>query len=149
MEKDLKELLIKLKNIDDEKRLEEPQNQQVLYLAYIGDTIFDLFTRDYILRNNISKYKMDDIHKMNTNLVCAKSQARIIEKLIDDNFLNDDEKDFYRHARNAHSNSKSRNSSIVDYRKATGFEALLGLLYYKDSDRLLEVLKNIESIIDK
>ena len=112
MEETLKKLLLEIKNIDSDNKLTEVQNENVLYLAYIGDTIFDLFTRDYLLHKYISKEKISELHTKNSNLVCAKSQARIVELLIDNNILTDDEKDFYRHARNAHSHSKSKNSSI-------------------------------------
>lgn len=123
-----------------EENIKDPENLNVVYLAYIGDAIFDLFTRDLLIKNHISKAKMNELHKMNTDIVCAKSQARIIERLIDDNVLSDEEIDFYRHARNAHPHSKSKNSSIVDYRKATGFEALLGLLYYREDKNRLDTL---------
>ncbi len=123
-----------------EENIKDPENLNVVYLAYIGDAIFDLFTRDLLIKNHISKVKMNELHKMNTDIVCAKSQARIIERLIDDNVLSDEEIDFYRHARNAHPHSKSKNSSIVDYRKATGFEALLGLLYYREDKNRLDTL---------
>lgn len=148
MEENLKKLLLSIKDIGEENRLTEPQNENVLYLAYIGDTIFDLFTRDYLIRKFISKDKINNLHNKNSNLVCAKTQARIVETLIDSNVLIDDEVDFYRHARNAHSHSKAKSSSIADYRKATGFEALLGLLFYKDEQRLIEILVEVEKLID-
>ena len=149
MEETLKKLLLEIKNIDSDNKLTEVQNENVLYLAYIGDTIFDLFTRDYLLHKYISKEKISELHTKNSNLVCAKSQARIVELLIDNNILTDDEKDFYRHARNAHSHSKSKNSSIIDYRKATGFEALIGLLFYKNEERLIKVLIEVKKIIEE
>ena len=149
MEETLKNLLLSIKSTDDEHKLTEAQNENVLYLAYVGDTVFDLFTRDYLIRNFISKDKINDLHNKNSKLVCAKSQARIVELLVDNNILTDDERDFYRHARNAHSHSKSKNSSVVDYRKATGFEALLGLLFYKSEKRLIEILIEVKKLIDK
>ena len=110
MEENLKKLLLSIKDIGEESRLTEPQNENVLYLAYVGDTIFDLFTRDYLIRKFISKDKINDLHNKNSSLVCAKSQARIVETLIDNNVLIDEEVDFYRHARNAHSHSKTKSS---------------------------------------
>ena len=147
MEEALKNLLLSIKGIDDEQKLTEAQNENVLYLAYVGDTVFDLFTRDYLIRNYIFNNKINELHNKNSNLVCAKTQAHLVEFLVDNNILSDDEKDFYRHARNAHSHSKSKNSSIVDYRKATGFEALLGLLFYKNEKRLIEILSEVEKLI--
>jgi ribonuclease-3 family protein len=142
MEKSLKDLLKSLKNINSEDKLDNPQNEQVLKLAFVGDTIFDLFTRDLLNRKYADKIKINELHKKNSELVCAKSQSKISDYLVND-VLNDEEINFFKHARNAHSHSKSKNSSIVDYRKATGLEALLGLLFYKDEKRLIEVLDKI------
>lgn len=147
MEESLKLLISDLKNICDEDKLENPQNEQVLKLAFVGDTIFDLFTRDYLVRKYSNKIKISEMHEKNTELVCAKSQSMIIDTLVN-GFLSEEEIDFFKHARNAHSHSKSKNSSIVEYRKATGLEALLGLLLYKDEKRLIEVLNEIKKILD-
>ena len=146
MEESLKLLISGLKSINTEDKLENPQNEHVLKLAFVGDTIFDLFTRDYLLRKYYNKIKISEVHKKNTELVCAKNQSMIIDTLVND-FLTEDEIDFFKHARNAHSHSKSKNSSIVEYRKATGLEALLGLLLYKDENRLIEVLNEIGKIL--
>lgn len=147
MEESLKQLLIDLKSINVEDKLLEPQNEQVLKLAFVGDTIFDLFTRDYLLRKYSYMIKISDMHKKNTELVCAKSQSEIADKLVNE-FFTEEEIDFFKHARNAHSHSKAKSSSIVEYRKATGLEALLGLLLYKDENRLLQVLAKISSFIE-
>lgn len=146
MEESLKLLISGLKSINTEDKLENPQNEHVLKLAFVGDTIFDLFTRDYLVRKYSNKIKISEMHKKNTELVCAKNQSMIIDILVND-FLTEDEIDFFKHARNAHSHSKSKNSSIVEYRKATGLEALLGLLLYKDENRLIEVLNEIGKIL--
>lgn len=150
MEENIEILLKEIRQFDHGLDVDTPQNEKVLYLAFIGDTIFDLLTRDYLIRHHISKIKMGELHKKNSNLVCAKSQADIVERLIDDKVLSEEEEDFYKHARNAHPRSKSKNSSIIDYRKATGLEALLGLLYYKkDIDRLKILLLKITEYLDE
>ena len=146
MEESLKELIKSLKEISPDDKLLNPHNEQVLKLAYVGDTIFDLFTRDLLNRRYADKIKISELHKKNSELVCAKSQSVISDFLVD-NVLKDDEIDFFKHARNAHSHSKSKNSSIVEYRKATGLEALLGLLFYQDEERLIEILNSISEKI--
>lgn len=149
MEESIIKLLQELKKVKENNVLQEPENKQVLELAFIGDTIFDLFSRDYLIRKYDDKIKMNDLHKKNAELVCAKSQARIVETLINSNFLTDEEINYYKHARNAHSGSKSKNSSIVDYRKATGFEALLGLLLYKnDIERMIQYYNKLIKCFD-
>lgn len=146
MEENLKNLILGLKTLDIDEKLNEPQNEQVLKLAYVGDTIFDLFTRDYLNRNFADKIKINELHKKNSELVCAKTQSKLSDYLVD-NVFTEEEINFFKHARNAHSHSKSKNSSIVEYRKATGLEAVLGLLYYQNEERLIEILNAIISEI--
>jgi ribonuclease-3 family protein len=147
MEKDLKKLLTDIKEIKHTDKLSELQNEQVLKLAFVGDTIFDLFTRDYLNRKFIDKIKINELHKKNSELVCAKSQSKISDYLVD-NVFNEEEISFFKHARNAHSHSKSKNSSIVEYRKATGLEAVMGLLFYVDEKRLIEILDEISNMFE-
>ena len=147
MEENLKKLLSDLENVNEDVKLVDPQNEQVLKLAFVGDTIFDLFTRDYLNRKFADKIKINDLHKKNSELVCAKSQSNISDFLVN-NVFSEEEISFFKHARNAHSHSKSKNSSIVEYRKATGLEAVLGLLLYTDEKRLIEVLDKITECIE-
>ena len=147
MEENLKKLLSDLESINEDVKLADPQNEQVLRLAFVGDTIFDLFTRDYLNRKFADKIKINDLHKKNSELVCAKSQSKISDFLVN-NVFSEEEINFFKHARNAHSHSKSKNSTIVEYRKATGLEAVLGLLLYTDEKRLIEVLDKISECID-
>ena len=147
MEESLKKLLSDLKNVNEDVQLPDPQNEQVLKLAFVGDTVFDLFTRDYLNRKFAAKIKINDLHTKNTELVCAKSQSKISDYLVN-NVFSEEEINFFKHARNAHSHSKSKNSSIVEYRKATGLEAVLGLLLYTDEKRLIEVLDKICECIE-
>lgn len=148
MEENLKKLLSDIKSIKEDDKLDSPQNEQVLKLALVGDTIFDLMTRDYLNRKYADRIKINEMHKKNTELVCAKNQSKIVEHLIN-NELTEDEIGFFKRARNAHSTSKSKNSTIAEYRKATGLEALIGLLFYTDEERLTEVLNAIVSFIDE
>ena len=125
-------------------------NENVLYLAFIGDAIFDTISRDYILKYYHNKYKIVDIHKTNIKIVCASSQSNIIDYLITNNLLDEKEIEIYKHGRNAHNSSKSKNSGIVAYRKATGFEVLLGYLFYDNNiKRMCEIaILGIEHIIN-
>lgn len=146
MEESLKKLLLNFKNLEL-RELDDINNLHVLKLAYVGDTIFDLFTRNYLCGKFKDSIKMNELHKKNSELVCAKSQSKISDYLVN-NVFTLDEISFFKHARNAHSNSKSKNSSIVEYRKATGLEAVLGMLFYTDAKRLIDVLNSILSILN-
>ena len=114
-------------------------------LAYIGDAYFELYTRQKLVNLYGDSINMNDLHKINTNLVCAKSQSKYIDNLIENNILNEKELDIYKRSRNLHTNTKSKNSPVRDYRKATGFEALIGYLYLNnDLDRLNQILSSID-----
>ena len=104
---------------------------------------FELYIREKII-NLHKNLDMNEIHKTITGIVCAKNQSDLIQKLLDKDILNEKEIEIFKSARNLHSNSKSKNSPIRDYRKATGLEALIGYLYLNDKNRLSEILDNLE-----
>ena len=108
-----------------------------LYLAYIGDAVYELYIRTMIAKDgNIPVAKL---HKTATTYVKAKAQSDTIHKLMP--YLTPDEETIFKRGRNAKSATSAKNADIVDYRHATGFEALLGYLYLKkDFKRLEEIL---------
>ncbi len=109
-----------------------------LTLAYIGDSIYDVIIRTIIVeRGNQTARKL---HKTAVHFVNAGTQARMAEALQDT--LTEEEADIYRRGRNAKAYSTAKNASVADYRKATGFEALLGYLYLMDRPgRAIELVK--------
>lgn len=109
-----------------------------LTLAYIGDAIFDLVIRTAIVANGNDK--ANNLHKSASTIVNAVSQSEMIENILP--YLNEEEETVYRRGRNAKSHTAAKNASISDYRRATGFEALIGYLYLKDDlDRIMELVK--------
>ena len=109
-----------------------------LALAYIGDGIFDLVIRTVIVGKGNTK--ASQLHYQTSHIVKAQSQALMIEALEGD--LTEEEADVYRRGRNAKSPTMAKNASMADYRKATGFEALMGYLYLKDEfPRVVELTK--------
>lgn len=141
MEANLNTLLSALNNADSDN--DKLLNENVLYLAFVGDAIFDCISRDYIVKHFHDRLKIVDIHKKNIKVVCASSQSKIIDYLIDNHFIDENDINIFKHGRNAHNSSRSKNSSIVDYRKATGFEVLLGYLYFNNN---IEKLINIATL---
>ena len=106
-------------------------------LAFVGDALFSLFARTFVLDVFAKSGKS---HMMATKMVKASSQAKILDNL--GALLNEREQSVVRRAKNAHTSSKSKNSGLADYKKATAFEALLGYLYLtKNSKKLNEVLQ--------
>ena len=98
-----------------------------LRYAYLGDAVYELFIRKYLI-NIVGIKKVKDLQESAINYVSAKSQVRILEKLINNGVLTDDEQDIVRQGRNASSHS-SKSTDIVTYKRSTGFECLIGYLY--------------------
>lgn len=108
-----------------------------LTLAYIGDGIFDVVIRSIVVgRGNTP---VNQLHHKTSHIVKAHSQAMMAEVLLDE--MTDTEKDIYRRGRNAKSHTMAKNATVMDYRSATGFEALMGYLYLTDEmDRILKLI---------
>lgn len=109
-----------------------------LTLAYIGDAIYDLAIRTIVVeRGNTSPNKL---HKKTVKYVSAVVQAQLIDGLYEE--LTKEEQEIYRRGRNAKSYTTAKNASVIEYRKATGLEALCGYLYLQGrQERLLELIK--------
>lgn len=109
-----------------------------LALAYIGDGVYDLIIRSVVVER--ANRPASQLHRLTVQYVKAQAQARIIDGLLP--CLTEEEEAVYRRGRNASPHTVTRNASRSDYRKATGFEALIGYLYLKGStDRLLFLIK--------
>lgn len=113
-------------------------------LAYIGDVVYELYIREHVISN--SHEQVNKLHKKTVKYVSAKAQAKIVELL--DNELTEEEKDIIRRGRNADANTIPKNTDVVTYKIATGFEALIGYLYLsKEETRLKDLInKSIEII---
>lgn len=110
-----------------------------LQLALIGDGVFEVFIRNYILTENTA-LSANKIHVKAIGYVKAKSQAYIMHKI--EEFLTDEEETVYKRGRNAKSPTVPKNADVRDYRMATGFEALLGYLYLIGNKERLEFIFN-------
>lgn len=109
-----------------------------LTLAFIGDCVFDLIIRTVVVERG--NRAANGLHKTKSAIVKAQTQAEMIELLLPE--LTAEENSVYRRGRNAKSYTTAKNASVGDYRKATGFEALIGYLYLQDDmDRVLYLVK--------
>ncbi len=115
-----------------------------LVLAYIGDGIYDLVIRTMMVGKGNAH--VNALHKRTSQLVKAHAQSELIRALHAE--LTEEEQAVYRRGRNAHSPTMAKNATMADYRRATGFEALMGYLYLEGQvDRLMElVLLGLERI---
>lgn len=113
-----------------------------LVLAYLGDTIYEDYVREFLIRSGIGN--VNDLQKESIKYVSAKAQAEILKKLINDNILTDEELDIVRRARNHKTISHPKNCDIVTYKHATGFEALIGYLKLEGNiNRIDEIISKI------
>ena len=116
----------------------DPADYSSLALAYIGDSVFDIMIRTMEV-SQVNK-QVNKYHKDVSKIVCAPAQAKMIMAIKE--HLTEEERDIYKRGRNANSYTKAKNATRTEYRKATGFEALLGYLYLKeDFERLVDVVK--------
>lgn len=108
-----------------------------LQLAYIGDSVYELFVRTMILSKDENVNKL---HKKAIKYVKANAQAKSLTKL--EELLTDEEKSIVRRGRNAKINTLPKNAELSEYKRATGFESLLGFLFLSKNDkRLIELLE--------
>lgn len=109
-----------------------------LTLAYIGDSIYDLIIKSLVI--NEGNKQVQKLHQETSSLVQASAQSKMMRTLQE--ILTEEEHAIYKRGRNAKSVSPAKNQSITDYRRATGFEALMGYLYLKkDMKRLIALVK--------
>ena len=137
----MEESISLLKKLQKEFECEEVdlRNYSPLTLAFLGDCVFDLIIRTVIVeRGNRAS---ESLHKKKSAIVKAQTQAQMAELLLES--LSEEETAVYKRGRNAKSYSTAKNASVTDYRKATGFEALLGYLYLQNKeDRIIELVKS-------
>lgn len=109
-----------------------------LTLAYIGDAIYDLVIRTVVVGR--ANRPANILHHITVKYVSAGAQARIVTALLER--FTQEEQEVYRRGKNAKPHTTAKNASPGDYRKATGFEAVLGWLYLKNEmERVLELVR--------
>ena len=110
-----------------------------LVWAYMGDAVYEKFIREFVIKQGLCKNGL--LHKKSIKYVSVKAQAKIVHQLEETGFLTEEEKDIVRRGRNSNPHSTSKNADIIDYKYATGFEALIGYLYLEERiERLEEIL---------
>ena len=108
-----------------------------LTLAYIGDAVYELVIRSIIVEKGNAP--VNKLHKRSSQLVKAKSQAEAAVKLMD--VFTEEELAVYKRGRNTRSHTMAKNADMMDYRMATGFEAVMGYLHLKqDYARIIELV---------
>lgn len=109
-----------------------------LTLAYIGDCVYDLIIKTLVISEGNKQVKK--LHQETSKIVQASAQSEMMREIQE--VLTEEEHAVYRRGRNAKSVSPAKNQSLTDYRRATGFEALMGWLYLQDDwKRMIDLIK--------
>ncbi|MGN0243425.1 MAG: Mini-ribonuclease 3 [Lachnospiraceae bacterium] len=109
-----------------------------LSLAYIGDAVYDLMIRTMVVSQ--ANMQVNKYHKMTSAFVKAQTQAALIHAI--EGELTEEELAVYKRGRNAKSFTTAKNASVIDYRTATGMEALIGYLYLDNQDeRMIDLVR--------
>lgn len=117
-----------------------------LALAYMGDSVLEIAVREHLLRNG--KVKPNILHREATRYVSAKAQAKVVRKMIEEEFFKEDEAGVLRRGRNAKSGSVPKNTDVQTYHYSSAFEAVLGYLYLLgQEERIAEIISyTIETV---
>lgn len=109
-----------------------------LALAYIGDGVYELIIRTILIKKG--NCPVNKLHRRASTLVRASAQSAMIAAL--EPLLTSEEHRVYKRGRNAHSATMAKHATVADYRRATGFEALIGWLYLtRQWERMAELVK--------
>ena len=109
-----------------------------LTLAYLGDGVYELVIRTVLVKKG--NCPVNQLHKKASSLVKASAQSGMMQIL--EPMLTEEEHSVYKRGRNAHSATMAKHATMADYRRATGFEALIGYLYLKeDYARIVELVR--------
>lgn len=116
----------------------DPSQLSPLTLAFVGDSVFDLFVRERLVC--LANRPVNRLHSLAVSQVKAAAQAKAAKEIIEK--LSEKELSVLKRGRNAHTNHKAKNASESDYHYATGLEALFGFLYLNDeTERLKELFE--------
>ena len=117
---------------------EDIRSYSPLTLAYVGDAVYELVIRTMIISKGNAP--VNKLHKRSAALVKAPAQAQMMKVI--EPLLSEEELHIYKRGRNAKSYTSAKNASVIDYRIATGFEALMGWFYLQErQERMLELIK--------
>lgn len=116
----------------------DPKMYSPLALAYIGDGIYELVIRSMVIGQ--SSASPNHLHKEASTWVNAGAQCEMYDAM--QPYLTEEEKDYFRRGRNAKSGSMAKHATMWEYRRATGFEAMMGYLYLSGQmERMISLIR--------
>lgn len=119
----------------------DTKNRNVLVLAYIGDAVYEIMVREYLINQSFDK--VNELQKKSIEYVSARKQSEFVKKLLDNNFFTLEEIDIIKRARN-HKSHSNKSTDIITYKNATSLEAIIGYHYLnKNLERVKEIMSFI------
>ncbi|MDP3386155.1 MAG: ribonuclease III domain-containing protein [Eubacteriales bacterium] len=122
--------------MEENKLTKDPRLMSPLQLAYIGDAVYELLVRSYLIENH--DMNVNDLHRKAILFVKAEAQAEAFRFV--ENSLTEEELRIVKRGRNAKSVTVPKNAKLTDYKYATGLEALFGYLYMSNQTQRIEEL---------
>ena len=117
-------------------------------LAYIGDAIYEIKIREYLLQKGYQD--VNKLHKYAVKFTSGESQALIVDYLIKNELITEEEISYFKRGRNSSHSKNRRTISVISYKKATGFEAMIGYLYLsKQEDRMNSLMEIIINLVEE
>lgn len=125
-----------------------PQLINPLALAYLGDGVFEVYVREYLLvEKDITK--PDLLQKAAVRFVSAKAQAAFMKEAIVNQWVSEEEISIYKRGRNAKNNRVMKNTNVITHNQSSGFEALIGHLYLLEKqDRIEEIFELYKTFVE-
>lgn len=128
-----------------DKTPKKPNDMNALTLAYMGDAVYELYIRNYVISTG---GRPNVLHHKTISYVSAKAQSRIIHYILP--VLTEYEREIVKRGRNAKSYTIPKNTDVIQYRYSTAFEALIGYLYLKkESERLGQIIDMAIQFIER
>ena len=121
---------------------QKAKNLSPVTLAFVGDAVYSLYVREKLVLS--TDFNTGTLQKLTSTEVSAHGQSALLEKILP--LFTDEEADIFKRGRNAKKSTRSKNASVLEYNRSTGFEAVLGYLYLTGQyQRISELLGNDEN----
>ncbi len=131
----------------DVKTIKDVKHLNSLALAYMGDAVFEIYVRHYLLTKGT--IRPNQLHNQAKRFVSAKAQASVLHHFYSQGIFSEEEEAVLRRGRNAKSGTIPKNTDVQTYRYSTSFEALIGHLYLeKKHERLDELIQQSFEFVD-
>ena len=129
-------------------RQEDVMQLNALALAYMGDAVLEQRIREHLLISG--RVKPNTLHKEATKYVSAKAQSNVVHRMMEEEYLTEEELAVFRRGRNAKSGSVPKNTDVRTYKNSSGFEAVLGYLFLLDQHvRVNEIIDYAIEIVEE